>query len=164
MALLERANSLLKQQKLPDPMVHLKICFRLSHVERRITHLYRKRSEQIHHMSLASTYGEEALEAAKQTRNPALVAHVEIEKAFNKIREVQFLQRSSGPDRQELKLAVKKALDQLNAALAKMRDLDQELYEKNKKQADKYWLPRLDELMDKCPQITHCNSAYSVRR
>ncbi|KAL8641487.1 MAG: hypothetical protein Q9226_008628 [Calogaya cf. arnoldii] len=144
LTLLERATKHLKCPGISDPKVRVKVYFRLIQVEREITFECRKGEEQDHHVERSVAYGNEALQAAKETHDAVVVAHVELEIAFSKGREALLWAERHGRDDRGVKLARQDAVQQINAALWKMRSR-KDLYEKNKKHADEYWLERLSD-------------------
>ncbi|KAL8668687.1 MAG: hypothetical protein Q9168_006692 [Polycauliona sp. 1 TL-2023] len=139
LGLLERARDLLERPGIPYRNLRGKVFFRLIQAERDITFKC-KRQEQDHHIYLAFAYGEEALKAAKATQKPGLIAHVQLEIAFSRGREALLLVERLGRDDRGVRNA---SLQQIKAALDKMRDVGHEKYEFNRKHAQTYWIPRL---------------------
>ena len=110
--------------------------------ERKITYRCKTR-ERNDHIRLAVAYGKEALEAAKETGQPIVVARVEQEITFTRGREVLLGLRDR--DDPVLDLARHEAIRRIRDALNKMRSLDQEWYEKYNKEAEEHWIRRLDD-------------------
>ncbi|KAL8890773.1 MAG: hypothetical protein Q9192_005827 [Flavoplaca navasiana] len=140
--LLKEARGLLKQAGISDPNFHVMICSRLVQAERKITYKCETR-ERNEHIDLAVAYGKKALEAAKETGQPVVIAQVELEITLTTGREV-FLELRDRDDR-VLKLARDEAVRQIKAALIKMRSLNQELYQTYKKEAEEHWIRRLGD-------------------
>ncbi|KAL9032910.1 MAG: hypothetical protein Q9180_006232, partial [Flavoplaca navasiana] len=145
LGLLEEAKDSLKQAGISVPNIHVMICSRLMQAEREITYRCKTREERNHHIDLAVAYGKDALEAAKETGQPVVIAQVELEVTFTTGREILLGVGLRDRDDRVLKLARHEAIRRINDALIKMKFLNHGLYEEYKKDAEEYWIRHLGD-------------------
>lgn len=143
LACFSQADALLRQSGNDDPSLQLKVYFRLMTVEFDLSHnRHWSIEERIKHIRRAEENGSMALRAALTSQKAVDTAQVRLEQSFLKGRKAELEEQRHEKSTRETRRVRGDALGEMDEAMQKLGDLDQDKYTEYIKRASN-WETRL---------------------